>query len=275
MKVTVIGLGLIGASVAKALSGKARIIGIDTHAEAVEQALAHGVILQGGTDLSLAGGSDLVVIAVPVGSITDVAKKLIPQLEAGTVVTDTGSTKEHIVTCLDGVWPDFIGSHPIAGKENPGYSASEADLFSGKVVIITPSELTKSGCREKVTRLWEACGARVIEMNPRKHDQLMAIISHMPHLLSFTSMGIARDLHIHRDLLGAGFRDFTRIAASDPVMWRDIFLANKQHILGLIDDYLRELSSMKELIGADGSERLEEKLREYSTIRRDLYDNKR
>lgn len=275
MIVTVIGLGLIGASVAKALSGKARIIGIDTHAEAIEQALGHGVIFQGGTDLSLARGSDLIVIAVPVGRIADVAKKLIIHLDPGTVVTDTGSTKEHIVTCMDELWPDFIGSHPIAGKENPGYWASEADLFSGKVVIITPSEKTRNGSREKVTRLWEACGSRVIEMNPQKHDQLMAIISHMPHLLSFTSMGIARELHIHRDLLGAGFRDFTRIAASDPVMWKDIFLANKQHILKLIDDYLQELSSMKELISTDGSDRLEEKLREYSTIRRDLYDNKR
>jgi len=275
MRISVIGLGLIGASIAKALSGKTRITGIDNNPEVIDQALAQGVITEGGPNLSLARGSDLVVIAVPVGSITDVAKKLIPHLDAGTVITDTGSTKEQIVACLDGLWPDFIGSHPIAGKENPGYQASQADLFSGKVVIITPSEATKGSNREKAARLWESCGARVIDMDPITHDRLMAIISHMPHLLSFTSMGIAKDLHIHRDLLGAGFRDFTRIAASDPVMWRDIFLANKPHILRLIDDYLRELSSMKELIASDESATLEDKLRMYSTIRRELYDNTR
>lgn len=275
MKITVVGLGLIGASVAKALSGKAEIYGIDRDVHIVEQALAHGAICGGAPDLSLAEGSDLVIIAVPVGRIVDVAKGLIPHLDAGALITDTGSTKARIVECIDEFWPCFVGSHPIAGKEVPGYFASQADLFADKAAIITPSAFTKRECIEQAKWLWEACGARITIMDPRKHDELMAIISHLPHLLSFSSMGIARDLHIHRDLLGAGFRDFTRIAASDPVMWRDIFLANKNNILQLIDSFISELGTLREIINNDESARLEEVLRTYSTIRRDLYENKR
>lgn len=275
MKIAIIGLGLIGASIAKALPGKALVTGIDRDAGTVSQAMGQGVIAQGGTDLSLARGNDLIVIAVPVGSIAGVAEELIEHIDAGTVITDTGSTKENIVGFVDAVWPSFVGSHPIAGKENPGYSASQADLFSGKVTIITPVGSTKGECVAKVTWLWEACGSKVAMMDPSMHDELMARISHLPHLLSFASMGIARDLHIHKDLLGAGFRDFTRIAASDPVMWRDIFLANKQHMLRLIDDYLGELYLIREMIDQDNSVRLEETLRTYSTIRRDLYENNR
>ncbi|HQG32288.1 MAG TPA: prephenate dehydrogenase, partial [Deltaproteobacteria bacterium] len=235
MKITIVGLGLIGASIAKALSGRAEIRGIDHEGCVIDQALSQGVIGEGSSDLSLAGGSDMVIIAVPVGRIVEIARGLIPHIGPDTLITDTGSTKAHIVECIDELWPWFVGSHPIAGKEVPGYSASQADLFSGKAAIITPSNTTKSECIERATWLWEECGARVTVINPCMHDELMAVISHMPHLVSFASMSFARDLHIHRDLLGAGFRDFTRIAASDPVMWKDIFLANKQHILQLID----------------------------------------
>lgn len=275
MKITVIGLGLIGASIAKALAGHAEISGIDRDAQTVGVACAHGTVSRGSSDMSLARGSDLVVIAVPVGSIVGVARTLVPHLTQGTVVTDTGSTKTDIVREIDAIWPWFVGSHPIAGKENPGYQASQANLFSGRVAIITPGDATRDGCIEQAKWLWEICGSRVAMMSPSRHDELMAAISHMPHLLSFTSMGFARNLHFHRDLLGAGFRDFTRIAASDPVMWRDIFLANKQNILRLIDDFQGELALVRNMIDREMSSQLEETLRTYSTIRRDLYEGKR
>jgi prephenate dehydrogenase len=275
MKLTVVGLGLIGASVAKTLAGKAAITGIDRDPATVEQALGQGVISRGGQDLSLARGSDLVLIAVPVGSVVETARNLIPHLDEGTVVTDTGSTKEGIVDAVDALWPCFVGSHPIAGKENPGFGASQADLFSGRVTILTPGRATEGSSLGRVRELWEACGSRVVEMDPGKHDELMAKISHMPHLLSFASMGFAQDLHIHRDLLGAGFRDFTRIAASDPVMWRDIFLANRGHILKLIDGYIEELRAMAGMISGGRAEDLEDMLRTYASIRRDLYENTR
>ncbi len=275
MKLAVVGLGLIGASVAKALAGRASITGIDRDPGAVKKALDQGVISRGGSDPSLARGSEIVVIAVPVGRIVGAAGDLIPHLDANAVITDTGSTKEAIVRAIDGLWPCFVGSHPIAGKENPGFGASQPDLFSGKVTILTPGAATRNPCLQRVRSLWEACGSKVVEMDPVQHDGLMARISHMPHLLSFASMGLAHDLHIHRELLGAGFRDFTRIAASDPVMWRDIFLANREQLLELVESYIRELEAMAAVIRQGRSEELEELLRGYSSLRRELYASAR
>lgn len=275
MKLAVVGLGLIGASMAKALAGRAAVTGIDRDQATVGQALAQGVISRGGSDFSLVRGCEMVVIAVPVGSIVGAARGLIPYLGADAVITDTGSTKEAIVGAMDGLWPCFVGSHPVAGKEDPGLRASQPDLFSGKVTILTPGAATKDSCLRQVRSLWEACGSTVVEMGPAQHDGLMARISHMPHLLSFASMGLAHDLHIHRELLGAGFRDFTRIAASDPVMWRDIFLANKEHILELIESYIAELRTVAGIIRQGRSDDLEELLRGYSSLRRELYASAR
>lgn len=275
MKITIIGLGLIGSSIARAIHDKAEVTGIDTDQAVINQAISDNVIRHGGDDMSLASSSDMVVIAVPVGSITDTARRVIPYLQNTTTITDTGSTKADIVREMDAVWPCFVGGHPIAGRENPGYFSSQATLFQDAVTIITPSKTLSQHCIDKVTWLWTSCGSRVISMDPDKHDDLMAIISHMPHLLSFTSMGLAKDIHIYRELLGAGFRDFTRIAASDPVMWRDIFMANRDRILPLIDDYIQELSSMKEIISQKKPRELEDRLRTFATIRRELYENKR
>lgn len=275
MKVAVVGLGLIGASIAKALHGRAEIIGIDRDAGVVEKALGDGVISRGGPELSLAAGSYIAVVALPVRSIVGAARDLAVHLSPDALITDTGSTKASIVSSLDSFWPCFVGSHPIAGKENPGYHASQANLFAGRACIVTPGPSTRGDCLERAVRFWEDCGANVTVMDPVKHDELMAVISHVPHLLSFTSMGLAADLPIHRGLLGAGFRDFTRIAASDPVMWRDIFLDNRERILELLDDYVRELGAIRDLIDSRDAEGLEEKLRTYSSIRRNLYADNR
>ncbi|NLW68290.1 MAG: prephenate dehydrogenase [Bacteriovoracaceae bacterium] len=275
MKVAVVGLGLIGASIAKALHGRAEIIGIDRDAGVVEKALGDGVISRGGPELSLAAGSYIAVVALPVRSIVGAARDLAAHLSPDALITDTGSTKASIVSSLDSFWPCFVGSHPIAGKENPGYQARQANLFAGRACIVTPGPSARGDCLERAVRFWEDCGANVTVMDPVKHDELMAVISHMPHLLSFASMGLAADLPIHRGLLGAGFRDFTRIAASDPVMWRDIFLDNRERILELLDDYVRELGAIRGMIDNLDAEGLEEKLRTYSSIRRNLYADNR
>ena len=214
MKIAVIGLGLIGASFARALKGRAEITGIDRDREVVEAALEDGVISRGGDGLEHARGNEAVVIALPVMSITDTARQLSRVLDPGTLVMDTGSTKARIVREIESFWPCFAGTHPIAGKENSGYRASQADLFKDRVCIVTPGESSRPDCIRRATELWEACGSRVVIMNPAEHDRLMAVISHMPHLLSFTSMSLASDLHIHRDLLGAGF---PRLHAHRPV----------------------------------------------------------
>lgn len=273
MKIAVIGLGLIGASLAKSLAGRAEITGIDRDLDVVGMAMRDGVISRGGDDPSLARGCDMAVIALPVGSIVDAAGSLLPHLDPDTPLTDTGSTKARIAREIESLWPCFVGSHPIAGKEKSGYCASQPDLFAGSPCIITPGLHTHQGCIHRVRQLWESCGSHVTIMDPVQHDRLMAVISHMPHLLSFASMGLAGDLHIHRGLLGAGFKDFTRIAASDPVMWRDIFLDNSGHVLKLLDDYVRELGLIRKLIEGRDAAGLEERLRTYSNIRRNLYED--
>ena len=275
MKVTIVGLGLIGASIAKALHNSAHITGIDMNGRTVKQALEEGVIAEGGTDTAKASGSDMVIIAVPVGSIVDASWRVIKSINEDTILTDTGSTKAHIVESLDRVFPSFVGSHPIAGKENPGYVHSQEDLFKNSMTIITPSASTRQKCVEKVKRLWESCGSKTHIMDPVKHDRLMAIISHMPHLLSYVSMSMAGNLHIHKQLLGAGFRDFTRIAASDPHMWRDVFLDNRDNILPLIDAYMEELKFIRSLIEEGKIQDLEGLLSTYAQVRRGLYGDSR
>jgi len=274
MKIAIIGLGLIGASIAKGLQGKAEITGIDRDPVTINKACSEKVISQGSTGFPERLDCDMAVLAVPVGSITSIAEIIVPRMQEGTLLTDTGSTKTGIVRTIEAIWPCFVGGHPIAGKEDPGYDASQATLFQGTVSIITPTSNSKKDCIEKVAWLWRSLGSSITVMDPDRHDELMAIISHLPHLLSFVSMSIAKDIHIHRELLGAGFRDFTRIAASDPVMWRDIFTANKDQVLKLIDDYTHELAKMKDIIKGDNAAELEDMLRTYSSIRRNLYDNK-
>jgi len=274
MKIAIVGLGLIGASIARGLKGTAEITGIDCDATTIDKACRENVISQGSTRIPERLDCDMAVLAVPVGSITSIAEMVVPHMQEGAVLTDTGSTKAGIVRHIEAICPCFVGGHPIAGKENPGYDASQATLFQGAVSIITPTSGSKKDCIEKVEWLWKSLGSSITVMDPDRHDELMAIISHLPHLLSFVSMSIAKDIHIHRELLGAGFRDFTRIAASDPIMWRDIFTANKDRVLKLIDDYTHELTKMKDIIKGDRVAELEDMLRTYSSIRRNLYDNK-
>jgi len=275
MKIAIAGLGLIGASLAKALKGKAEIIGIDADRKTIDRAVAEGVVSRGGTDMSLVSGCDMAVIAVPVGSIVELAGQAVKHLQDGAVLTDTGSTKANIVRSIDRIWPCFVGSHPIAGKENPGYASSQPDLFQSAMTIITPGRATRYECMKKTAWLWESCGSRTCTMEPERHDELMAIISHMPHLLSYVSMGLAEEIMIHRELLGAGFRDFTRIAASDPLMWRDIFLENSDKILPLIDRYIAELSAIRSIIEKGRGSDLEKTLSAYARIRRGLYGDSR
>ncbi len=275
MRVAVIGLGLIGASMARALAGKARVTGIDRDENVVRMAVEDGVIDTGSVEVSAVRGSEVVVLALPVGNIVPVASTAIDHLDPGAVLTDTGSTKAHIVEHMERLYGSFVGAHPIAGKEKPGYSSSDPLLFQEAVTIITPTASTPKGCIEKIAKLWEACGAWTCTMDPATHDRLMAKISHLPHLLSYASMSLAEDLHIHRELLGAGFRDFTRIAASDPVMWRDIFSDNRDNLLPLVDQYIGELLRLRSLIERGMTAELEDALARYARIRRELYDRSR
>ncbi|MEA2102184.1 MAG: prephenate dehydrogenase [Thermodesulfobacteriota bacterium] len=273
MRIAICGMGLIGASIARALSSSTEIVGIDRDEKTIKDALRDSVITEGGNHIHMAKGCDLVIIALPVGAIIKTARALMDCLEPGTVLTDTGSTKLRIVDTIGPMWPWYVGSHPMAGNEDSGYNASRKDLFKDAMCILTPEGHTRKQSIQMVSEIWKACGAHIVTMPPGEHDELMAVISHMPHLLSFVFMGIAENLKESKEILGKGFRDFTRVAASDPVMWRDILIENRHNLTPLIDHYIRELSMIRGYMEDKDLDALENRLKIYRQSRRDLYNS--
>ncbi|GHA90840.1 bifunctional prephenate dehydrogenase/3-phosphoshikimate 1-carboxyvinyltransferase [Modicisalibacter luteus] len=246
-RILIVGLGLIGGSLAaglKASGYKGKIAACDRDPAEIEQGVALGVIDEGGTELAaLVPGSSLIVLAVPVLAMEPVMAELAPLIE-DQVVTDVGSTKLAIHQAAERVFgrlpPRFVLGHPIAGSEKSGVAASNPSLYRRHKVILTPQSDTDPEAVARVRALWQACGAQVLEMDVARHDQVLARTSHLPHLLAFSLVDtLARQderLDIFRYAAG-GFRDFTRIAGSDPVMWRDIFTANREAVLEALDDF--------------------------------------
>ncbi|MDF9433519.1 bifunctional prephenate dehydrogenase/3-phosphoshikimate 1-carboxyvinyltransferase [Chromohalobacter israelensis] len=245
--ILIVGLGLIGGSLAAALKAsgyRGRIVACDRDADEVARGIDMGLIDDGGTQLApWVAESSLIVLAVPVLAMEDVLRTLAPRLDAQ-VVTDVGSTKSAIEAAVVRVFghlpPRFVLGHPIAGSEKNGVAAADASLYRQHKVILTPCEDTDPDALARVRALWAACGAQLLEMTPERHDQVLARTSHLPHLLAFSLVDtLARQderLDIFRYAAG-GFRDFTRIAGSDPVMWRDIFSANRDAVLGALDEF--------------------------------------
>lgn len=266
-RLCLIGAGLIGGSLAYALRQRClagEIIGVDADPGNLAQARDLGIIDCIAADLpTAAAGADWVVIATPVGAMPGIFAALRPVWREGAVYTDTGSTKADVVAALAQVFGsapvNFVPGHPIAGAERSGAEAANPAMFEGKRVILTPLADTDPLALAKVTALWEAVGARVSQMEPRHHDEVFAATSHLPHVLAFvlTAMLGRRDeqQEIFQYAAG-GFRDFTRIASSDPRMWRDICLANRQEIVPLIGQYREALREAAELVEAGDAERL-------------------
>ncbi|WP_148862474.1 bifunctional prephenate dehydrogenase/3-phosphoshikimate 1-carboxyvinyltransferase [Marinobacter fonticola] len=266
-RMAVLGLGLIGGSLAKAVREQklaACVVGADLRQDELQRGLELGVIDEAAESLAAAvSGADLVVIAVPVRAMASVLTEIRPHLEKNAVLTDVGSTKASFVTSVEavfGCWPDrVIPGHPIAGSEKSGIAAARTDLFNNHKVILTPSETTNSGALSRLSALWSACGATVLTMSVEHHDEVLAATSHLPHLIAFslvdTLAGEDDNLEIFRYAAG-GFRDFTRIAASDPVMWHDIFLSNREAVLRVIDHFNADLSVLREAIEVGDGKRL-------------------
>ncbi|MCB1682036.1 MAG: prephenate/arogenate dehydrogenase family protein [Rhodospirillales bacterium] len=259
-KVTIIGMGLIGSSLARIILKKRlakTLIAADTSLDVCKKVhdlgLAHIV-----TDqlLQAVEDSDLVVLAVPVGAMKSVAERIAPALKDGAVVTDTGSVKMAVIEaigphCRPGV--DFVPGHPIAGTEFSGPEAGFAELFENRWCVLTPLPDTSIRSVEKVTKLWEEAGAMIEIMDPAHHDLVLGITSHLPHLIAYTIVGTATELEddIKSEVIkfsASGFRDFTRIAASDPVMWRDIFLNNKAAVLEVLQRFSEDLTALQKAI---------------------------
>ncbi|MBC7950352.1 MAG: prephenate/arogenate dehydrogenase family protein [Rhodospirillaceae bacterium] len=281
-----VGIGLINSSLARAVRKHglaARVVTLDADPAACQVALELGVVDAAFTDAAAAvPGADLVVVGTPVGAVEAVGRAIGPHLAPGTIITDVGSVKIAVLRDLEPSLPEgvhFVPGHPIAGTEHSGPAAGFAELFEGRWCILTPQAHTDAKAIAKVRALWEAVGSTVEEMEPHHHDRVLAITSHLPHLIAYTIVGTANDLegHLQQEVIkfsASGFRDFTRIAASDPIMWRDIFLNNKEAVLEVIQRFTEDLTALQRSIRWGEGEVLEQRFAETRAIRRAIIDAK-
>jgi prephenate dehydrogenase len=276
-KIVIFGAGLIGGSFALALhraNAVGEVVGFGRSTATLEQARQLGILDCIGTDLVELGDADIVLLATPVGQMAELMARIAPHLGAHTLVTDGGSTKGDVVTAaranLGNKLSQFVPAHPIAGAEKTGPEAALADLYVGKKVVLTPLPENSKESVARVRKAWELCGAVVSELTPEQHDMVFAAVSHLPHLLSFA---LVHDIaqREDRDLLmsfaASGFRDFTRIAASSPEMWRDICMANRDALLDELGRYQQELETLHEALAEADAAKLEQVFSEARKLR--------
>jgi prephenate dehydrogenase len=268
-RLAIIGVGLIGGSLARVLREKGavgQVVGIGRGTANLERAVELGVI-DSYTNDPCAGvaGADLVFLATPVCKIADIVRQIAPALAPGAIVTDGGSVKGEIVAACEPLMPagcHFVGGHPIAGTEKSGVEASFATLYQGRRCILTPTERTDAAALQTVVRLWELAGSEVVLMDVAKHDRVVAAISHLPHMVAYSLVNAVADYDRCDEAIlkysAGGFRDFTRIASSDPVMWRDIALMNRESILEMMDFFADHLGRLRQLVAAGDGDGLAE-----------------
>ncbi|MDQ3563106.1 MAG: prephenate dehydrogenase/arogenate dehydrogenase family protein [Pseudomonadota bacterium] len=259
-RVAIIGVGLIGGSLARALKRAGeRVTGYDTDPMALRRASEIGVIDEPCADLSRAvEGAEIVVIAVPLGAVAEIFQGLAGHLDGHAVITDVGSVKGSVVHAarryLEHHLPRFVPGHPIAGTEHGGVESSCAGLFHGQRVILTPLAETDPRALERVRLLWRQTGAVVEDMEVDRHDQVFAAISHLPHVLAYALVRAAARVSGRSALVryaAGGFADITRIASSNPVMWRDIFFANRARLIDMIERFREDLAMLRDAIEAE------------------------
>jgi cyclohexadieny/prephenate dehydrogenase len=264
--VALIGLGLIASSISHAIrrtGAPVRITGYARTAETRETAARLGLCEIHDSAAAAVEGADLVILAVPVGAMAGIAAEIRPALKPGAIVTDVGSVKGAVIAAVAPELPEdvsFIPGHPLAGTEHSGPASGFASLFDNRWCLLTPLPHTDPEALAGLRAFWEALGARVDVMEPDHHDLVLAVTSHVPHLIAYTMVGVAD--HIRRvteqevvNYSAAGFRDFTRIAASDPTMWRDVFLNNKEATLDILGRFTEELFVLQRAIRmGDGDE---------------------
>jgi cyclohexadieny/prephenate dehydrogenase len=285
-RLALIGIGLIGSSIARGAKafGLARRIVI---CDASPQALARAAELELGDEYEIdparaVAEADGVILCTPVGTLASVAAAIAPALRPGTILSDVGSTKQSVMRDVAPLVPEgvaFVPAHPIAGTEFSGPDAGMADLFQGRWCLLTPQATTDEAAVRQTEALWHGLGARTARMDAPHHDRVLAIVSHLPHLLAFTICGTADDLadETKQEVLqfaASGFRDFTRIAASDPVMWRDIFLNNKEALLEMLARFSEDAQAMARAVRWGDTGYIEDKINRSRKIRRSLIDLK-
>jgi cyclohexadieny/prephenate dehydrogenase len=284
-RLALIGVGLIGSSIARAARAQGAVREIvatartaATRRRVAELGLADQVVESNG---AAAAGADLVIVCAPVGVCGEIAKEIAPQLKRGAIVSDVGSVKTAIVRDMAPHLPPgvhFVPAHPVAGTEHSGPDAGFAELFVGRWCILTPPEGTDAAAVDKLAAFWRMLGANVETMaSPEHHDLVLAITSHLPHLIAYTIVGTADELaEVTRSEVlkfsAGGFRDFTRIAASDPTMWRDVFLANKDAVLEMLGTFNEDLSQLTRAIRRGDGEALFEQFARTRAIRRGVVE---
>ena len=279
-QITIIGVGLIGGSFALALRAAGcsiRFVGAGRSQATLERGVERGIIDSWTTSLAESvSGSDVVLLAVPVGSIDSTMAEIAPALDRDTIVTDVGSVKQSVIEAARRRLPDFssfVPAHPIAGTEHSGVEAGFATLYQNKRLILTPETDTSEQALEVVAQLWQLTGAVIEQMEPQRHDEVFAATSHLPHLLAFSLVETLYRMDSDAPLLqhtGGGFADYTRIASSDPVMWRDICLYNREALLATLGEYKQGLDAVAAAIeNGEG-----EILQQIFTTAKETRDNK-
>lgn len=282
--VAFIGLGLIASSMAHALrrtKNPPRILGYARSKETRQRVREIGFcdeVFETAEDC--VKDADLVVLCTPVGVVGSVAKTIAPFLKEGAVVSDVGSTKQSVIDNVAGLLPshvNFVPAHPLAGTENSGPDAGFAELFENRWCILTPLPETSKDAVSAVQNMWESFGAKLSIMDAAHHDLVLAVTSHVPHLIAYTMVGVADNLSrvTESEVIeysAAGFRDFTRIAASDPTMWRDVFLSNKDATIDILGRFTQELNELKNAIINDDGEMLFDYFTHTRQIRREILE---
>ena len=283
-RIALIGLGLIGSSIAWAakrgdLVGE--IVGYARSTETRERALELGFCDRvADTAADAVRDADLVIVCVPVGACGAVAREIAPVLKPGAVVSDVGSTKRSVIDAMAAHLPDhvhFIPGHPLAGTEHSGPDSGFAELYDNRWCILTPLANTDADAIERLRTFWSGLGANVEVMDPDHHDLVLAVTSHVPHAIAYTMCGVADDMsrvtdHEIVQFSAAGFRDFTRIAASDPTMWRDVFLNNKDATIEILGRFVEELMSLQRAIRTGDGDHLFDYFTRTRAIRRSIIE---
>jgi cyclohexadieny/prephenate dehydrogenase len=281
-EIGIIGVGLIGSSIARAVRRRnvaRRIVVADKSQEALDRAKALGLGDEAKSDLARAASdADCVILCAPIGATKSIGAKIAPSLKPGTIVSDVGSVKAAVISALEPLLPAharLVPAHPVAGTEQSGPDAGFATLFVNRWCILTPPEGVDQAAIGKIRAFWEALGSHVEIMSAAHHDLVLAITSHVPHLIAYNIVGTAAELEeVTRSEVikfsAGGFRDFTRIAASDPTMWRDVFLHNKDAVLEMLGRFNEDLSALQRMIRRSDGEGLFDLFTRTRAIRRGI-----
>ena len=283
-KICIIGCGLIGSSLARAIkkNNLAEKIVSSNRSDALNKKVIELKIVDDSSSdtKKMVDGSDLVVIATPLSSYEDVISKIKNSLKDGVILTDVGSVKENIINLIEKNIPEsisWIASHPIAGTEESGPEAGFSELFQNRWCILTPSKKAKEKDINLLQTFWEKVGSKVDIMQAKQHDYILSITSHIPHLIAYNIVNTSLNIQNEKESTivkysAGGLRDFTRIAASNPIMWRDVFIHNKKNTSNMIDNFIANLEDLKKAIENEDGKKLEEIFRKTKKIRREIVE---